>query len=211
LDRREFIRRLIIASALGVAAVSGIAVLAEKVLPSQTTSLNTLPPQSTSTQETTGSSTSSSTVIDSTTPSTSKSTTSGTTSKSKTSTTSSKTTARTTTTSTQSSSSSSIPNGYIFLAPLSAMNGKTSAYFSHPTFGSSILINYNGTWKAFSAVCTHAGCIVNYNSSITCPCHPGVFSPANGSVVSGPPPSKLAEYDVQIINNNLYVGNSVIN
>jgi len=214
LDRREFFRRLIIASALGVAAVSGVAALGEKVLSSQPTSINTLPTPSTSTQNTTSvqqrptteSSTLSSTILDSTTVSSTKVTGSAT--QSNGSTTSSKTTSRTTT---QSISTSSIPSGYILLAPLSAVSGKTYAYFTHPNFGSSILINYNGTWKAFSAVCTHAGCTVNYSSSITCPCHPGVFSPANGSVVSGPPPSKLAEYDVKVINSILYVGNSVIN
>jgi len=211
LDRREFLRRLIIASALGVTAVSGVAVLAEKVLSSQTTTSNTLPLPTISTQETTSVQ---STTIESTTDSTTDpsitTSKSGSTTQSKSSTTS-KTTNRTTT-STQTSSSSSVPNGYILLAPLSAVNGKTYAYFSHPSFGSSILVNYNGTWKAFSAVCTHAGCTLNYSStSITCPCHPGVFSAANGSVVSGPPPSKIAEYDVKIINNNLYVGNTVIN
>jgi Rieske Fe-S protein len=99
------------------------------------------------------------------------------------------------------------------LAPLSAVSGKTYAYFTHPNFGSSILINYGGTWKAFSAVCTHAGCTVNYSSgsSLNCPCHPGVFSANNGAVLSGPPPSKLAEYDIKVINSNIYVGNTVIN
>lgn len=115
-------------------------------------------------------------------------------------------------TSTTTNSNQAPPSGYILLAPLSAVSGKTYAYFNHPTFGSSILVNYSGTWKAFSAVCTHAGCTVNYTSSeLYCPCHRGYFSAVNGSVLGGPPPRPLPEYDIQIVNGNIYVGTSVIN
>ncbi len=49
--------------------------------------------------------------------------------------------------------------------------------------------------KAYSAVCTHLGCIVDYDatsSQIVCPCHDGHFNPASGGVVSGPPPAAAA-------------------
>lgn len=109
-------------------------------------------------------------------------------------------------------STQSAPAGYIFLAPLSSLAGQTYAYFNHPNFGSSILINFGGSWKAFSSICTHAGCTVNFTGSqIYCPCHAGYFSAANGAVTGGPPPSKLQEYAVMTVNNNLYVGTSVIN
>ena len=117
-----------------------------------------------------------------------------------------------TSTSTTSSGSSSPPAGYILLAPLSAVSGRTYAYFNHPTGGSSILVNYNGAWKAFSAVCTHAGCTIDYASSeLVCPCHNGVFSAVNGSVLGGPPPRPLPEYGIQIVNGNIYVSSTVIN
>lgn len=50
-----------------------------------------------------------------------------------------------------------------------------------------------GTYKAFSAVCTHAGCLVTSLESgeIICPCHGSHFSIVDGSVVSGPAPSPL--------------------
>lgn len=112
----------------------------------------------------------------------------------------------------QSSSASSPPSGYILLAPLSAVAGKTYAYFNHPSGGSSILVNYSGSWKAFSAVCPHAGCTIDYTSSeLYCPCHNAYFSATNGGVLSGPPPSGLVEYGVQIVNNNIYVSSSRIN
>ena len=104
------------------------------------------------------------------------------------------------------------PSGYIYVAPLSALAGKTSAYFNHPSLGASILIDVGGEWRAFSALCTHAGCTVQYTgSSIYCPCHAGYFSPSNGSVQGGPPPSPLPEYGVTVQGGNLYVTQGTIN
>jgi cytochrome b6-f complex iron-sulfur subunit len=54
------------------------------------------------------------------------------------------------------------------------------------------------TFVALSAVCTHQGCTVGYDSNakdIACPCHGGVFN-MSGGVVSGPPPSALTTYTV---------------
>jgi len=55
-------------------------------------------------------------------------------------------------TSSSQTSSGSVPAGYVLVAQLSALSGKTSAYFTHPTHGSSILLSLNGQWKAFSAI-----------------------------------------------------------
>ena len=57
-----------------------------------------------------------------------------------------------------------------------------------------------GTYKAFSAVCTHQGCIVVQvaDGTITCPCHMGQFSAADGSVQGGPPPAPLAEVPITV-------------
>lgn len=116
------------------------------------------------------------------------------------------------TTKTISSSTNIVPNGYVFVTQMSALAGMTQAYFNHPKYGSSILFNYNGSWHAFSAICTHAGCNVSFDgSSIFCPCHSGYFSPSNGAVTGGPPPSPLSQYGVKIINNNLYVSEIVVN
>jgi Rieske Fe-S protein len=50
-----------------------------------------------------------------------------------------------------------------------------------------------GHFKAFSAVCTHQGCLVDQiaQGTIDCPCHGSQFSIKNGSVVAGPAPSPL--------------------
>ncbi|MFJ3784228.1 Rieske (2Fe-2S) protein [Streptomyces sp. S1] len=45
-----------------------------------------------------------------------------------------------------------------------------------------------GEFKAFSAVCTHQGCLVNKvaDGTIDCPCHASKFRVTDGSVVTGP-------------------------
>ncbi|MBO1754100.1 Rieske (2Fe-2S) protein [Allobranchiibius sp. CTAmp26] len=50
-----------------------------------------------------------------------------------------------------------------------------------------------GSFKAFSAVCTHAGCTVGSieSGAIVCPCHQSHFSIKDGSVESGPAPAPL--------------------
>ena len=57
-----------------------------------------------------------------------------------------------------------------------------------------------GSFKAFTAVCTHQGCIVNTVSggTINCPCHGSKFSITNGSVVHGPAPSPLAPVSIEV-------------
>ncbi len=116
------------------------------------------------------------------------------------------------TTSGQTTGTVQVPTGYVFVAGLSSLSGKTSAYFNHPTQGLSMLVSFGGQWKAFSATCTHAPCTVQYAASqIQCPCHGGVFNPTDGSVVSGPPPSRLPEFGVLVQNNNVFVTQAVVN
>ena len=105
-----------------------------------------------------------------------------------------------------SSTAQQAPAGYILVASMSALAGKTSAYFNHPSHGLSLLVSLAGQWIAFSATCTHAPCTVQYNgSTIRCPCHGGTYNPSTGAVQSGPPPAPLPQYGVLIQNNNLYV------
>lgn len=50
-----------------------------------------------------------------------------------------------------------------------------------------------GEFKAFSAVCTHAGCLVNTvaNGTIDCPCHGSKYSITDAAVEAGPAPRPL--------------------
>jgi len=66
-----------------------------------------------------------------------------------------------------------------------------------------------GGLKAFTAICTHLGCIVSWDSrkgSIACPCHDGFFNPVTGAVVSGPPPKPLAQYEVVVKDGHVLIG-----
>jgi Rieske Fe-S protein len=64
-----------------------------------------------------------------------------------------------------------------------------------------------GTFKAFSAVCTHQGCTVAgiQNGSIVCPCHGGMFSITDGSVQGGPPPAPLDAKTVSVSDTTITV------
>jgi cytochrome b6-f complex iron-sulfur subunit len=58
----------------------------------------------------------------------------------------------------------------------------------------------NGDFVAYSAICTHQGCTVDYkDGNLACPCHGSVFDPANGAaVVAGPAPRPLPEIPVKV-------------
>ena len=62
--------------------------------------------------------------------------------------------------------------------------------------------------KAFSAICTHLGCVVKWDSAgkyIACPCHDGRFNAQTGAVISGPPPAPLPARDVAVDGDDVYV------
>jgi len=63
------------------------------------------------------------------------------------------------------------------------------------------------TFKGFSAVCTHVGCICNVveNGTINCPCHGSKFKITDGSPVTGPAPSPLGEVPIAVMNGNVYL------
>ena len=66
----------------------------------------------------------------------------------------------------------------------------------------------SGSFKAFSAICTHEGCIVNNvsNGTINCPCHGSKFSIKDGSVVNGPAPSPLAAIAIKVEGASIFQG-----
>ncbi|MEW5961691.1 MAG: Rieske (2Fe-2S) protein, partial [Chloroflexota bacterium] len=73
-----------------------------------------------------------------------------------------------------------------------------------------IIVNTKaGGIKAYSAICTHLGCICYWHEQrqvIQSPCHDGRFNPLNGAVISGPPPRPLPPYELEIVDGQVYVG-----
>ncbi|MFE0038782.1 Rieske (2Fe-2S) protein, partial [Streptomyces sp. NPDC059018] len=57
-----------------------------------------------------------------------------------------------------------------------------------------------GEFKAFSAVCTHQGCLVDKveNGTIDCPCHGSEFAAEDGAVVKGPATRPLGERRIAV-------------
>jgi Rieske Fe-S protein len=64
-----------------------------------------------------------------------------------------------------------------------------------------------GEFKAFSAVCTHMGCIVNQASTgtIDCPCHGSQYSIATGDVVTGPAPRPLPAKQIKVSGGSVFL------
>ncbi len=70
-----------------------------------------------------------------------------------------------------------------------------------------IVVRGRSGFRAFSAVCTHLGCLVKWDGAqkkFLCPCHAAVFD-ENGGVISGPPPAPMPEYTVKQVSEKMFV------
>ena len=87
---------------------------------------------------------------------------------------------------------------------LKSNSGKIVKFGSRPA----LLIRTGETeWRAFSAICTHLNCTVQFQESthqIWCACHNGFYD-MNGKVVSGPPPRPLEEYAVHVRGDDVVI------
>jgi len=64
---------------------------------------------------------------------------------------------------------------------------------------------------AFSPVCTHLGCYVNWDNNrkeFLCPCHGGRYN-SEGQVIAGPPPKSLVRLPYKIEAGKIYLGIAV--
>jgi nitrite reductase/ring-hydroxylating ferredoxin subunit len=77
--------------------------------------------------------------------------------------------------------------------------GQTHNFVSKAGTPAVLFRSKNGIF-AYSAVCTHAGCTVQYNTAsrnLQCGCHGAVFDPENGAkVLAGPTTTPLAKIKV---------------
>ena len=75
--------------------------------------------------------------------------------------------------------------------------------FTAPGVGAAVLVRLaNDRVVAYSRTCTHAGCLVGYDTSnriLFCPCHGAEFDPARGAEpIAGPAPTALQMIKVEI-------------
>lgn len=101
-----------------------------------------------------------------------------------------------------SSASSGSPNG-VRLGLASAVPVGGAASFTDPAEGvpAFVVQPTRGTFREFSAVCTHAGCPVQFdgqNDAFVCPCHGSVFDAATGTVIQGPAPPALQRIPIAL-------------
>ena len=89
-------------------------------------------------------------------------------------------------------------------ADVAPNSGKVFQFGNQPAL---LIRTSEGDLRAFSAVCTHLGCTVRYETDskvIWCPCHNGMFD-LHGRNIGGPPPAPLAEYQVNVREGNIVV------
>jgi len=90
------------------------------------------------------------------------------------------------------------------LSELPVNSGKIFRFGSRPGI---VLRTQDGAVRAFSAVCTHLNCTVQYRpefQNIWCACHNGVYD-LQGKNISGPPPRPLEAYKVDVSGDDVYV------
>jgi thiosulfate dehydrogenase [quinone] large subunit len=85
--------------------------------------------------------------------------------------------------------------------------------FNDPALGPATLVRLSKERvAAFSRTCTHAGCLVDYDTAsklLVCPCHGAEFDPSRGAeVVAGPAPSPLERIPVAVEASGTIVASS---
>ena len=108
---------------------------------------------------------------------------------------------------------------YRFLAPGGGIAPPVEISISEVSAGGTYSFQYggspgilipeeDGSLRALSLVCTHMACTVVWNpekKEFHCPCHDALFD-SQGNVLSGPPPSPLERWKVQVMGDKILVG-----
>ena len=88
----------------------------------------------------------------------------------------------------------------VVAGPAASFKPNTGAVVKFGSKPAIVLRGPDGEFRAFSAVCTHLDCTVQYKadtSQIFCACHGGTYD-LSGNVVSGPPPRPLEAFAVKL-------------
>ena len=81
------------------------------------------------------------------------------------------------------------------------------ALFTQAT-GKKILVQRTDAgFTALSAICTHAGCTVNFNGTdkFNCPCHGSSFNSETGAVINGPAATPLKNFTTTVAGDEVTI------
>jgi Rieske Fe-S protein len=81
-----------------------------------------------------------------------------------------------------------------------ALKPNTGLIFKFGSKPAIVVRTSGGELRAFSAICTHLDCTVQFKSDVSqlwCACHNGFYD-LGGNVVSGPPPRALEQFAVNL-------------
>ena len=100
-------------------------------------------------------------------------------------------------------------NGFVLkdAAQVESLENGSALPFEFPGGVAGLLFRtQSGDLGAVNAVCTHAGCIVNWSAddpakAFGCPCHGSIFT-IDGKVERGPATKPLARYNVRLSNGD---------
>jgi thiosulfate dehydrogenase [quinone] large subunit len=112
---------------------------------------------------------------------------------------------------TNSATSTGIPTGTgTKIATVSDVPVGSAFKFSDPVSGAPAFMVQpaKGTFLAYSAICTHEGCPVGFDSGqhlFACPCHGAQFDGTTGAVLRGPAQSPLQKFNVTVSGTDLYI------
>ena len=98
--------------------------------------------------------------------------------------------------------------GDLVTVPRGTVKAGAAHFFQYRGKPAVVLQPRAGEYLALSAVCTHLGCVVQWQESkgeFLCPCHGGRFAPT-GAVLAGPPPRPLESLPVVVDGDQLRIG-----